>query len=56
MEEKKKNLDMHKWIILAIIIIFILIGSLTGILFPGTAFATVVDSSIGKFFDVDWSG
>jgi small conductance mechanosensitive channel len=52
MEEKKKNLDMHKWIILAIIIVFILIGSLTGILFPGTAFATVVDSSIGKFFDV----
>jgi small conductance mechanosensitive channel len=52
MSDKKRNLDVHKWIILAIIIVFILVGSLTGILFPGTAFATVVDSSIGKFFDV----
>ena len=52
MKDNKRNLDIHKWIILAIIIVFILIGSLTGILFPGTAFATVVDSSIGKFFDV----
>ncbi|MCD6482456.1 MAG: hypothetical protein J7K80_01790, partial [Candidatus Izimaplasma sp.] len=52
MKEKKSSLDLHKWIVLAIIITFILVGSFSGILFPGTAFASVVDSSIGKFFDV----
>lgn len=52
MNEKKSRLDLHKWIALGIIIIFILLGSLTGILFPGTAFSTVIENSIGKFFDV----
>jgi small conductance mechanosensitive channel len=52
MNEKKKNLTLHKWIILGIILIFILVGSLTSIVFPGTAFESVVNSSIGKFFDV----
>jgi len=52
MKEKMNSLDFHKWIVLGILIIFILLGSLTGILFPGTAFASVIDSSIGKFFDV----
>ena len=52
MSEKKSRLDLHKWIVLGIILIFILVGSLAGILFPGTAFATVIDSSIGKFFDI----
>lgn len=54
MKEKKSRLDLHKWVVLVIIIVFILVGSLSGILFPGTAFATVIDSSIGKFFNV-WS-
>ena len=52
MKEKVSNLDLHKWIVLVIIVLFILIGSLAGIIFPGTAFATVIDSSIGKFFDI----
>jgi small conductance mechanosensitive channel len=52
MKDKKSRLDLHKWIVLIIILVFILVGSLTGILFPGTAFATVIDNSIGKFFDV----
>ncbi len=52
MEEKKSRLDLHKWIVLGIIIVFILVGSLAGVLFPGTAFASVIDSSIGKFFDI----
>lgn len=52
MKEKMSKLDLHKWIVLGIIIVFILIGSLAGIIFPGTAFASVVDSSIGKFFDI----
>jgi small conductance mechanosensitive channel len=51
-KEKRSKLDLHKWIVLGIIIVFILVGSLAGILFPGTAFASVIDSSIGKFFDV----
>ena len=52
MKEKMSSLDLHKWIVLGIIIVFILVGSLAGVLFPGTAFASVIDSSIGKFFDV----
>mgnify|MGYP000456646920 CR=1 FL=1 len=52
MNEKKSRLDLHKWIVLVIILLFILVGSLAGVLFPGTAFATVIDSSIGKFFDI----
>ena len=52
MKEKKSRLDLHKWIVLIIIIVFILVGSFAGVLFPGTAFASVINSSIGKFFDV----
>lgn len=52
MKEEKSKLDFHKWIVFGIILLFVLIGSLTGILFPGTAFATVIDNSIGKFFDI----
>jgi small-conductance mechanosensitive channel len=52
MEENKKRTDIHKWIAIGIIIVFILLGSLTSLLFPGTAFETVIDTSIGKFFDV----
>ncbi|MGS0972773.1 MAG: mechanosensitive ion channel family protein [Candidatus Izemoplasmataceae bacterium] len=52
MSEKKKSLTLQTWIALSIIIIFVLIGSLTGVLFPGTPFETVVNSSIGKFFDI----
>ncbi len=52
MSDKKKVLTLQTWIAIGFIIIFILIGSLTGILFPGTPFETVVDSSIGKFFDI----
>ncbi len=51
-EKESGKLDLHKWIVLSIIVVFILIGSLAGILFPGTAFASVIDSSIGRFFDV----
>ncbi len=52
MKEKIGSLDIHKWIVLVIILVFILVGSLASILFPGTTFASVIDSSIGKFFDV----
>ena len=52
MNEENKNTNIHKWIAIGIIIVFVVVGSLTSILFPGTAFETVIDSSIGKFFDV----
>jgi len=52
MKEKRDNIESQKWIVIIIIVAFILVGSLTGILFPGTAFATIIDNSIGKFFDV----
>lgn len=52
MKEKLKSLDVHKWIVLSIIIVFVILGSLTGVLFPGTVFESVIDNSIGKFFDV----
>ena len=52
MKDKMKSLDTQKWIVLGIIILFVLLGSLTGIIFPGTGFASVIDNSIGKFFDV----
>lgn len=50
--EKLRKLAIHKWITIGIILLFILIGSFAGIVFPDTAFASVVDSSIGKFFNV----
>lgn len=52
LEENKKKFDFQQWIAIAIIIVFVLVGSLSGVLFPGTAFATIIEGSIGKFFDV----
>lgn len=52
MSEKKKSLSLQAWIAIGIIILFVLIGSLAGVLFPGTPFETVINSSIGKFFDI----
>ncbi|RJX24432.1 MAG: mechanosensitive ion channel family protein [Acholeplasma sp.] len=47
---KKERIEM---IVTAVVIgVFILLGSLSGILFPGTAFANIIDNSIGKFFDL----
>lgn len=54
MKEKVSSLDVQKWIVVGIIVVFVLVGSLSGVLFPGTAFASVIDNSIGKFFDI-WS-
>lgn len=47
---KKERIEM---IVTAVVIgVFILLGSLSGILFPGTAFANIIDNSVGKFFDL----
>ncbi len=47
---KREKIEM---IVTAVVIgVFILLGSLSGILFPGTAFANIIDNSVGKFFDL----
>lgn len=51
MNENKK-LDIHKWIVLGIIVVFVLVGSLTPIFIPDTAFASVIEASIGRFFNL----
>jgi moderate conductance mechanosensitive channel len=38
--------------IAVVIFIFILIGSLSSIIFPGSMFALVIENSIGKFFNI----
>lgn len=54
MEEKKekRNISIKTLVVLIIIGIFILIGSLASVIFPGTAFESIIDNSIGKFFDL----
>ncbi len=50
--EKRSKKNVKSIVVLIIVIIFIAIGSLAGILFPGTAFESVIDNSVGKFFDI----
>ncbi len=54
MEEQKKakRIDTKTIIVLIIIVLFIVVASLSGFLFPGTAFESIIDNSIGKFFDI----
>jgi len=52
MSEKKKTLAIQTWIAVGIVIVFILVGTLAGVLFPGSVFESIIDSSIGKFFDI----
>lgn len=52
MSNEKNRLEVHKWIVLGIIIVFVLLGSFSGILFPGSSFASIIASSIGRFFNV----
>ncbi len=54
MEEKKKDLfdKIQGIVVLSLIGIFIILGSLSGILFPGSDFDRIISNSIGKFFDL----
>ena len=52
MNEKKSSLAIQTWIAISIVIVFILVGTLAGVLFPGSVFESIVDSSIGKFFNI----
>jgi moderate conductance mechanosensitive channel len=47
---KKEQLQILSVIIL--IFIFVLVGSLSSIIFPGSTFALVIENSIGKFFNL----
>ena len=35
-----------------VILLFILIGSLANVIFPGSTFALIIENSIGKFFNL----
>lgn len=50
--QNKKKVSGKTIIVLIIIFVFIIVGSLSGVLFPGTVFENIVDNSIGKFFDL----
>ena len=51
-QEKSRKMSVKSIIVLIIVIVFVGVGSFAGILFPGTVFESVIDNSIGKFFDI----
>ena len=51
-KSRPKHEQIQIIIVGIIIFIFILIGSLANILFPGTMFALIIENSIGKFFNL----
>ena len=51
-KEKSKKEKFQIIFVGSIVIIFLLLGMFAGLLFPGTAFATVINNSIGKFFNL----
>ncbi len=51
-KSRPKNEQIKIIIVSVLIFIFILIGSLANIIFPGTTFALIIENSIGKFFNI----
>jgi small conductance mechanosensitive channel len=51
-KEKSKKEQIKIIIVSSVIFIFILLGSLADVLFPGTTFALIISNSIGKFFNI----
>lgn len=51
-KNKSKQEKVRLIIVASVIFIFILIGSLADLLFPGTLFALIISNSIGKFFNI----
>lgn len=51
-QKEKRRISIKTILVLITIGIFILMGSLASVLFPGTAFESIIDNSIGKFFDI----
>ncbi len=51
-KEKSKKEKLQIIIVSAVIIIFLFLGMFSSMLFPGTTFAQIINSSIGKFFNL----
>jgi len=51
-KSRPKNEQIKIIIVSVLIFIFILIGSLANLIFPGTTFALIIENSIGKFFNI----
>jgi moderate conductance mechanosensitive channel len=51
-KNKSKQEKVRIIILAGVIFIFIFIGSMADILFPGTLFALIISNSIGKFFNI----
>lgn len=47
---KKEKIEIVT--VAVVIILFILIGSLANVVFPGSTFALIIENSIGKFFNL----
>ncbi|MBU1093555.1 MAG: mechanosensitive ion channel family protein [Firmicutes bacterium] len=51
-KEKSKKDKVKIVIITVIIVVFLLLGMFASLIFPGTAFANIINNSIGKFFNL----
>ncbi len=51
-KEKSKKDKARIIIVSIVILIFLVLGMFAGLLFPGTTFATIINNSIGKFFNL----
>lgn len=51
-KEKSKKEQIRIIILAGVITLFILLGSLADVIFPGTTFSQIISNSIGKFFNI----
>lgn len=51
-KDLSKQEKMRMIVVAAIILVFLLLGILVPIIFPGTQFALIIDNSIGKYFNL----
>jgi small conductance mechanosensitive channel len=51
-KNKSKSEKIKFTVLTSVILIFILLGSLSDVLFSGTTFARIINNSIGKFFNI----
>lgn len=51
-KEKSKKDKVRFIVVSAIIVIFLLLGMFSSLIFPGTTFAQIINNSIGKFFNL----
>ena len=51
-KEKSKKDKVRIISVAVVIIIFLFLGMFSSMLFPGTQFAQIINSSVGKFFNL----